>query len=170
MKIAFGYKMSSGKDTSVDYLIKKYGGEKISFSKFLYNIMYYVQDLCGLEKEKDRHFLQLIGTEWGRKKDSDIWVNLTLKDIRNNNENKNFYCSDVRFLNEFKALKNDGWFCIKLIRNKVNKRRIGTGDQNHISENDLDSLDNSHWDFILDNNGDKENLFKKLDEIVKKLM
>lgn len=68
MKIAFGYKMSSGKDTSVDYLIKKYGGEKISFSKFLYNIMYYVQDLCGLEKEKDRHFLQLIGTEWGRKK------------------------------------------------------------------------------------------------------
>ena len=132
--------------------------------------MYYVQDLCGLEKEKDRQFLQLIGTEWGRKKDSDIWINLTLKDIRNNNENKNFYCSDVRFLNEFKALKNDGWFCIKLIRNKVNKRRIGTGDQNHISENELDSLDDSNWDFIIDNNGDKENLFKQLDEIVKKLM
>lgn len=36
MKIAFGYKMRSGKDTSVEYLIKKYGGEKISFSQPLY--------------------------------------------------------------------------------------------------------------------------------------
>ena len=33
MKIAFGYKMRSGKDTAVDYLITKYGGKKITFAK-----------------------------------------------------------------------------------------------------------------------------------------
>jgi len=168
MKIAFGYKMSSGKDASVSYLINKYGGEKISFSKYLYNILYYVQDLCGLKKEKDRHFLQLIGTEWGRKKDPELWINLILNDIKE--KNTNLYCSDLRFLNEFLALKNDGWFCVKINRYNVDKNRIGTGDANHISENELDCLEDSEWNYIIDNDGDIENLYEKLDEIVKKLM
>ena len=36
IKIAFGYKMGVGKDEACSYLIKKYGGEKISFASPLY--------------------------------------------------------------------------------------------------------------------------------------
>lgn len=32
--------MRSGKDTSVDYLIEKYGGKKITFAKPLYDALY----------------------------------------------------------------------------------------------------------------------------------
>ena len=51
MKIAFGYKMRSGKDTSVEYLIKKYGGEKISFSQPLYEALYAVQEIFAGQRQ-----------------------------------------------------------------------------------------------------------------------
>lgn len=40
MKIAFGCTMGSGKDTSVSYLIEKYGGIKLSFSEPIYHIIF----------------------------------------------------------------------------------------------------------------------------------
>ena len=68
-KVAFGYKMGVGKDTAVDYLISRHGGKRISFADPIYNIMNYAQEVCGFEPEKDRYFLQLVGTDWARKKD-----------------------------------------------------------------------------------------------------
>ena len=84
MKIAFGGKMGTGKDTCVNYLIKKYGGVKISFSDSIYDILYYAQNVCGFKKEKDRKFLQWIGTEWAREKNPNIWIELTLKNYPKN--------------------------------------------------------------------------------------
>ena len=63
IKIAFGYKMGVGKDEACSYLIKKYGGEKISFASPLYDIQHHAQRVCGFEEEKDRQFLQFIGTQ-----------------------------------------------------------------------------------------------------------
>jgi dephospho-CoA kinase len=168
MKIAFGYKMSTGKDTCVDYLIEKYGGKKYSFSKYLYDILYYAQSICKFNQEKDRKFLQWIGTEWGRNIDKDIWVKLFLEDIKNDEKNgvKNFFCSDVRFLNEFEALKKNGWICVKLVRRIENDERIGSGNETHISEYELDSLPDDKWDFTIENNGSLEDLKKKLDNII----
>jgi len=165
MKVAFGYKISSGKDTCVDYLIQKYGGKKYSFSKYLYDILYYAQNVCKFDKNKDRKFLQWIGTDWGREIDKDVWVKLFLEDIKNdeNNGNKNFFCSDVRFLNEFEALKKNGWICVKLVRNIENDERIGTGSQKHISEYELDSISDDNWDYIINNNKSIEELKEKLD-------
>lgn len=166
MKIAFGYKMGTGKDACVKYLLNNYGGEKIYFAKPIYDILYYAQKLCGLNIEKDRKFLQFIGTNWGREKDPDMWVNLVLKDLPNS---ENIYCSDVRFLNEFRNLKNKGWIMIKVNRNTefIHSNRIGTGKETHISEHELDTLPDSEWDFILDNNSTLENLYIKLDGIVR---
>ena len=39
MQIAFGYKMGTGKDACVKYLINNYGGEKIYFAKPIYDIL-----------------------------------------------------------------------------------------------------------------------------------
>ena len=170
MKIAFGYKMSSGKDTCVNYLIETRGGIKIAFADALYDILYYAQEICGFPKEKDRKFLQWIGTEWAREKNPQVWIELALRKSKELEKDNNVYCSDVRFLDEFYALKNDGWTLIKLNREKdeIYEKRIGTGKNNHRSENELDSLLDSEWDFILDNNQTLEELYIKLDKIIEK--
>lgn len=165
MKIAFGYKAGSGKDLSVKYLIKKYGGEKIAFSDPLYSILYYAQNVCGFKKEKDRKFLQFIGTEWARNINSDIWIQLLL-DNSNNKKNTNIYCSDVRFLNEFDSLKKNGWILIKINRNNVEKKRIGNGDIKHSSETELDILNNDLWDYVIQNDGTIKDLYNKIDNII----
>lgn len=59
-----------------------YGGDivRVSFAKPLYDLLYLVQDVCGMEREKDRDFLQFIGT-WVKKKDQNFWVNLAKRNI-----------------------------------------------------------------------------------------
>lgn len=175
MKIAFGHKYASGKDTSADYLIKKYGGIKLSFASPLYDILHYAQNICSFPKEKDRKFLQWIGTEWARNKDPNIWINILIEKARK--EEGNVYVSDVRFLNEFTALKEDGWICIKLNRESQNRdttegehKGIGSGEKNHISETELDSITDDNWDFVIDNNGNIEDLYFKLDEIINNVL
>ena len=164
MKIAFGFKMGTGKDISVKYLINNYGGKKIRFAEPIYDILRYAQRRCGLEYKKDRKFLQLVGTEWGRSIDNDIWINLVLK---NQPKEGNIYCADVRFKNEFDALRNNGFIMIKLIRDEVNCNRIGNGTTTHISENNLDEYGDEHWDYILYNNGSLEDLYNELDNIMR---
>jgi len=174
MKLAFGYKMRVAKDTSVDYLISKYGGQKITFAKPLYDALYSVQDIFNLEKGKDRKFLQMIG-DWAREKDDNIFVNLALNspkdcDLDYNKTvqfNGNIYCNDLRFMIEYKALKKDGWKCIKINRNTGLENNESKGG-NHRSETELDILEDHDWDYIIDNNGSFEDLYIKLDEIVKK--
>jgi len=57
MRIAFGYKARSGKDTSADYLARAYGGERLAFAQPLYDILQHAQRTCGFPDEKDRAFL-----------------------------------------------------------------------------------------------------------------
>jgi hypothetical protein len=159
MKIAFGFKMRSGKDTCVDYLISKHGGCKISFAKPLYKALYTVQDIFNLPQEKDRQFLLMIG-DWARQKDDNIFVNLAL----NNSLIGNKFCSDLRFLIEYNALKKDGWICIKVNRN------TGLPPSEHKSETELDILKDEDWDYIIDNNGTLEELYDKLDTIIANIL
>lgn len=164
MKIAFGYKKGSGKDTCVNYLINKYDGVVCSFSEPLYNILFYAQKMCGFNIEKDRFFLQNVGTNWARNKDKNVWVKLLLEKIKNIKPSKNIYINDVRFINEYTALKKEGFLCIKINRN------IEGEIDKHISENELDVLEDNKWDYIIDNNNSIEELYKKLDDIIFKII
>ena len=162
IKIAFGCKMRSGKDTSVNYLIKKYGGKRLSFATPIYDILHYAQKVCDFPIKKDREFLQWVGTNWGRGKDEDVWVK---KLLRETPEDGNVFISDLRFFNEFQLLKEDGWICVCINRfnncqeEKDIKRYI------HPSETNLDRISQSRWDYIIDNNGTLEELYEKLDKI-----
>ena len=69
----------------------------------------------------------------------------------------------MRFLNEFTALKEKGWICIKINRN-TNSSYEGI---DHISEHELDFLQDNKWDFVIDNNSSLEDLYNKLDNIIK---
>ena len=158
MKIAFGYKMRSGKDTAVDYLISKYGGKKITFAKYLYEALYKTQEIFKFPLEKDRVFLQTIG-DWARNKDKNVFVNLALNEVEKD-KNYNFFCNDLRFINEFEELKKKGWICIKIIRNSNEKNY-------HNSETELDIID--CWDYTIENNGTLQDFYKKIDCIISNL-
>ena len=164
IKIAFGGRMGSGKDTAADYLCRNYTGAKHSFAAPLYDIMYYAQKKCGFELKKDRKLLQFIGTDWGRSIDPNVWVKTAL---RTTPATGNVFLSDIRFYNELYALKSNGWKCIKLTREDPDLlRREGTGNRNHISETSLDKVCETEWDFVIINNGTKEDLYMELDKIM----
>lgn len=167
MKIAFGYKMGVGKDEAVCYLAKKFGGVKISFSEPLYDIMHYAQDICGFPREKDRKFLQYVGTEWARNKNNDVWVNIAINKSYSN-KNENFYISDLRFPNEFETLKRTGWTCVKIIRSHQEDRK-GSGSHSHSSETCLDGVLDEQWDYIIYNLGSLKDFYNKLDVLVDKI-
>lgn len=161
VKIAFGYKRRVGKDTSCDYLIKKYGGVKLSFAEPLYEILHFAQTICGFERTKDRKFLQFIGTEWARTINDNVWVNLLIEKIKGN-ENHNFFISDLRFKNEFKVLKDHGFICVKINNTNTND---SDGYSNHSSDKDLDNFND--WDYTIDNFNTIENLYAQLDHLYK---
>lgn len=160
MKIAFGYKMRSGKDIAVDYLIQKYGGEKITFAKPIYDILYYAQKVCNFELGKDREFLRLVAN-WAKAKDNDIWVKLALDGLL---PIGNLYCTDLRFLNEYKTLKENGWICVKITR-KEDLKSESDLDQ---SETELDLIND--WDFVIANNGTIDEFQNELNKLVSKII
>ena len=165
MKLAFGINSGCGKDTSVDYLICKYGGKKYFFASPLYDILYSSQRILNLPLQKDRRFLQTIG-DFFRSDNKDIFVDLCIKNIKDDSM-ANIYISDLRFENEFRKIKDAGFKCVKLIRDVDNSTRIANGDKNHISEMSLKNVKDEEWDYIIYNNSTIEDLYKQLDKIVK---
>lgn len=162
MKIAFGITSGSGKDTSVDYLIQNYGGVKYSFAKPLYDMMYYSQDTVGLPRKKDRKFLQMFGDFFRSEVGKDVFVDLCLQKCHEGN----CYISDLRFENEFRKCKSNGFLCVKLKRHADNSERIDNGNQNHVSETSLQTVADEEWDYVIDNNGSLEDLYRQLDDLI----
>ena len=159
VKIAFGYKRRVGKDTSCDYLIKKYGGIKLSFAEPLYKILNYAQGVCHFSETKDRKFLQFIGTEWARTINANVWVDLLIEQL-NTTEDSNVYVADLRFKNEFEVLKQHGFVCVHIKNDVVVS---SDGYINHQSDLDLDNFDG--WDCTIENIGPIENLYAQLDHL-----
>ena len=57
-----------------------------------------------------------------------------------------------------------------MIRNNYNyNNRVGTGDINHISENELDNVKDDEFDYIIYNDSSLQMLYKKLDNILNKV-
>jgi hypothetical protein len=164
MKIAFGYKMRSGKDTSCSYLLKEYGGTEVRFASAIYDILNYTQTKCGFTLEKDREFLKMIG-QWAREKDSDVWVKAAF--LPSTTGGGNLFCPDLRFKNEMRYLKENGWKCVKIIRTHICLTEAVPSqedpEEGHVSETELDTIPDAEWDYIIENNGSLENLYAKLD-------
>lgn len=165
VRIVFGNKARIGKDTSCDYLIEKLKmisdrpSVRLAFADPIYDIMYYAQNVCGMKNCKDRKFLQLVGTEWGRDSDPDIWVNIMMNRVSQLGDS-NIFISDHRFENELK-LRELGFIFVKINRNS--NVSIG-GISGHASE--TQNISDECYDFIIDNNGTLEQLYEQLDKIV----
>lgn len=158
LRVAFGGKAGSGKDMAVNHLISLRGGTNVKFSGPLYNIMFDTQSKLGFPLEKDRYFLQTVGT-WARSKNPNIWVNLTKRNIES--LEGNVFVSDVRFPNEFEMLKKKGFFMVKIYRNEIDEEASG-----HVSETSLDLIPESDWDHILHNNESIVSFYQKIHSIL----
>lgn len=183
MLIGIVGKKGSGKDTSADYLINKYNFIKKSFADPLKKAckeLFLLSDeqLYGTEKEmpdnrwyncSPRTMLQYVGTDLLRNQlnvimpglDNNIFIN-HFKLWYNKEKNSNTYIviPDVRFLNEVNIIKELNGIIIKIERNNNN-------DDMHISEKEMEQI--TSFDYIINNNSTKDDLYKKIDLLIMEL-
>lgn len=101
--------------------------------------------------------LQTLGTEWGRRLTPNLWANAGVNHMLSN-EGDRWCLSDLRFRNEFDAVKAAGGRVIRLMRGQVQ--------HNHASETELLSIPLSDFDMVIHNHGELQQLFIGLDSAV----
>lgn len=117
-----------------------------------------------------RKLLQQLGTEKGRDVfGEDVWLRYTFAMAKWASQNwgvNKFVISDVRFKNEFDALKAWGAPVYRIIGDAVIKEKFGLkGDAaNHLSETDLDDVALQEYDALIYNTyGDRKGLILQLE-------
>ncbi|NJL54167.1 hypothetical protein HC928_02625 [bacterium] len=133
-----------------------------------------------------RIMLQALGTEWGRENvDPDIWLNYALRISRTllhadgstqdweydplqgivhasgPSKIRGVVISDVRFENEFAAIRNTGGAVIRVVRPDTDANALNIGITNHASEAHEFSYDS--FDFVLNNDKTLEELYENVD-------
>jgi hypothetical protein len=152
--VAFSGLMHSGKTSCAEILehhltLSVYYPKTIKFAQPLYDIQNYIYDRTGLEKpkSKDRELLQYIGTEWGRKKDPELWTSIWRQEARAYRFKSSglredvhvVICDDLRFENEAKLVRELGGIVINVVApTELRKERNPlTFNENHASEKPL---------------------------------
>lgn len=118
------------------------------------------KDTTFVEMMSVRDLLQKLGTEAMRNGlHENVWVNALFADYT---EDKQWVITDVRFPNEFKAIKEKGGIVIRV-------NRPGHGNsmkelaEAHPSET---ALDGHEFDYVIENDGNLEKLIGKVKEIL----
>ena len=127
----------SGKSTVADYMEAKYDYTRVKFAGTLKAMLGTIlADLVpasdtdamidGDKKETPidllggvtpRTLMQTLGTAWGRSIDADLWVKTTMPHVRELlGDGKGVVIDDMRFANEFDAVKELGGVCVKVVR------------------------------------------------------
>ena len=119
------------------------------------------------ENHKDRPLLQQIGQQFRTIRPS-VWIDLLIAEANKLSEEFRIkkvegclVCDDVRFPNELDALREDGWFLIRLeVDDETRHKRvkhtylhdadIHWANRNEISETALDDYEGK-WDLVLTN-------------------
>tara|TARA_B100000925_G_scaffold285373_1_gene261618 strand:+ start:52 stop:576 length:525 start_codon:yes stop_codon:yes gene_type:complete len=119
MKIAFIGKICSGKSTLAQYLKDNHNYDILSFGE---PVKRYAKDIFGLDN-KNRIIIQDFAQKV-KEIDFDVWVKYLIRNFKNIS-NTNIVIDDLRFPNEYKALKNENFVFIKLdIDKELQVKRI----------------------------------------------
>jgi dephospho-CoA kinase len=103
-----------------------------------------------------REFLQVIGSTMRDYVHKDIWINALFSNYNEVDHYPNWIITDVRYLNEVGAIKKRGGIVIRI------NRDTGSNDT-HVSET---QLDNYPFDYVIDNNGDINNLKNEVSKFI----
>lgn len=194
MNIGFLGLMQSGKSTCAEYIKNNYNYEEKFFAEGLKYIIQYLfefseEQLYGSEKQKidkywgisARQAMQFIGTDLFRDQmdklipgiGQDFWVRFL---GRNLDSKKNHVFSDCRMQNELDFIKkfgNGNGVIVKIIRpikQDNNREEYSKGSREedptkvHKTESGIDQV--TGYDYVIINDGSKEDLYKKLDELM----
>lgn len=166
IRIGFIGRMGDGKTTAAKYLNARYGFAHYSFAAGVKEI---AKRFFGM-KEKNRKLLQQIGMKF-REIDKNVWIRYMFKNIPMPIRNVfNLVIDDVRFLNEAKYLRNNGFILVRLVR--VNGRKAaGFEHANDPSEQELEEIcpDYVLQTFKLPNDVWRIELQNQLDKLIKSL-
>ena len=88
-----------------------------------------------------------------------FWVEMC-RNFIDKNKNKNIVICDVRFQHEIDFIKSFNGSIIKLNRSNIIK-------DTHISECEINIIDKSIIDYNIDNTNSKEELYKKIDLLLR---
>lgn len=164
INIGFSGWAGCGKTQAADYLVKKYGYNRISFADGIKEIALNYFNMQG----KDRLLLQQIGEKM-REIDSDIWVNHTIHRAK-----ETTVIDDLRRKNEYDKLIENKFIAIRInsdedIRIKRLMDRDGKVDVSLLyneSENgcvDIPMIE-------IDNNGTLEEFYSQIDSFMKQFL
>lgn len=120
--------------------------------------------------EISRALLQMVGTDIGRKFiDEDVWVNTFIERTENDEELDIKIVTDVRFPNEIETMGrlDPKGYNIVSIRINRDAEDVDTAGE-HISEKALDGYEG--FDYVVDNNGTKQELGVKAEQLSKEIM
>jgi hypothetical protein len=180
--VGLGCTAQVGKDTAAEYLEKKYPGrvKRVAFADKLKKI---AMDLFGLSYEQcygsqeiketvdprygltPREIMQAVGEKM-REIFPSIWVDTVFYSTIPPLSKEGYDCfviSDVRYPNEGDKVHSNGGVLVKVIR-------PGSGvtvGANHSSETAMNGY--SEFDFIIENNGELQEYFLKLDTLMEEI-
>jgi len=117
-RIAFFGPMCSGKTYCADYLVQQ-GYNKINFAGRLKEIARDIFDVRTKDGQ-DRTILQQLGQKM-REIDTDIWIKLALKKIADNSADFPVVIDDLRYVNEAKVLRANGFLLIRVHTDEIER-------------------------------------------------
>jgi len=145
--IAFAGKSRSGKTTSANYLLRTYGFVKISFTGKLIEFAHeFFPDR--FEKGKPQDLIQALHEKL-REIDPDVWIKYVTRKIEMLPKDADIVIDDLRWRNDYVAVKSLGFLVVRL---------------------DPSNEDEVPYDVLLQNEGTVEDLYHKLDALIKLLI
>lgn len=149
-------KAGSGKDTAADYLVKHFGFTKLSWAgplKAALASMGFPEPANRDDKEQLvpgfdftwRRAAQMLGTEWGRALDTNIWTKIIMAQIAAAPAGSRFVISDTRFENEAAEVRAVGGLVVHLqgraadlgaAAAHVSEEPVNIQDEDHVLNND----------------------------------
>lgn len=179
MKIILGLagEMASGKGTAAKYAVAKYSAKTRRFSTMLRDVL----DRLSLEQSRDN--MQKLSTILRQNFGEDLLARIMAEDVKKDN-GEVIVIDGIRRLADIKYLKANPNFKLAYLEADMQKRyeRITKRGENsddakktfedfkkaHEDESELQIRDlKKHADFLIDNNGNYEDLYHQADKILK---
>jgi hypothetical protein len=142
-----------------------------------------------------RYALQTLGTEWGRDCYKDIWIEYGLRVATKLLDGSGTYnakdgfvehgpleenevapvvpgvvFSDFRFKNEFEAVKKLNGVLLRIHRKAAEAQEVAGGVASHASEAEQNDVDDDFFDFVVHNDGSKEDLNRTISRICEEIL